>query len=162
MRHVKLVLICVVALLLIAGCATPAPTATPLPPPTVVPSAVPPKTALPQPTAVPPTKTSGSTVGQLANLGQAVFTRSCVRCHGDKGQGGSGSALIGTQAQLSRYTNALGLLDKMRTTMPRGAPGSLSAEEYLQLLAFLLQQNNVLQANAPLDSSGLASIVLPK
>jgi len=34
------------------------------------------------------------------------------------------------------------LFDRVRTTMPQGNPGSLRAQDYLDLIAFILQANN--------------------
>ena len=42
--------------------------------------------------------------------------------------------------------------------MPKSAPGSLKAEEYLQVTAFLLVQNNFVKATDPLDATKLAAI----
>ncbi len=108
-----------------------------------------------------PTKAAGlTTAGTLADAGKITFASNCARCHGSNGQGGTGPANIGPSNQLAKYATAKGLYDKVSTTMPRSAPGSLTAAEYMQVTAFLLVQNNFVKATDPLDASLLASITL--
>ena len=68
--------------------------------------------------------------------------------------------LIGTNTNLAAYNNAQGLLNFIDTQMPIRAPGSLSQEQYLQVLSFLLLQNNLVAPGTVLDSSKLSSIML--
>jgi polar amino acid transport system substrate-binding protein len=124
------------------------------PAPTATPAAKPPQATA----AVPPP--AAATAGQLADAGRTVFSASCARCHGANGQGGSGPANIGSSNQLAKYANGEGLYDKVSATMPVGAPGSLTAGQYLQLTAFLLLQNGFVKAADPLDAAKLSAIPL--
>ena len=128
----------------------PVPPSAPSPPPPAPPGAVTP--------ALPP---SGQSVDQLSQAGKTVFASSC-RCHGDKGQGGNGPAIIGPNANLGKYATAKGLLTFISTIMPASAPGSLPSQSYLQLLAFLLVENKIVAPETNIDASQLDTIKLAK
>lgn len=68
-------------------------------------------------------------------------------------------ALIGTNT-LTRFATARQMYDFMRTAMPFSKPGSLSPEQYLQVLAYLLEQNHLVPAGARLEADTLQNIVL--
>lgn len=76
-----------------------------------------------------------------AEKGKQVYSQNCASCHGDHEQGASAPAIAGTsfmkKAQLLGWS-----VDNLRhivvTTMPRSNPGSLSAQEYADVLAYLL------------------------
>jgi mono/diheme cytochrome c family protein len=101
---------------------------------------------------------SAVTAGQLAEQGKTVYARSCAACHGDQGQGANAPALIGTGEGLAKYGDAQQLLEKISTTMPKGAPGSLSEEEYLHVLSFLLVEDNLVKADAVIPTDALSGI----
>jgi mono/diheme cytochrome c family protein len=103
-----------------------------------------------------------STAGQLADAGQPVYTRSCAKCHGDSGQGTLAPAIMGSKASLSQYNTGQGLLQFISTVMPADAPGTLSKTEYLQVVAYLLVQNNFVSAQSVLDANTLNSTVLKR
>jgi mono/diheme cytochrome c family protein len=101
-----------------------------------------------------------STYGSMSNAGQNIYVRHCSFCHGDKGQGGSASALIGTNIGLNKHSNAEGLLNNIKSTMPINSPGSLSHEEYLQVTAYLLLQNNLATSNTSFSESQLSTVLI--
>ena len=79
-----------------------------------------------------------------ADHGRALYDLHCASCHGAALTGGSASALAGNdfQARWSQPTRTLDDLHYvMRTSMPFGAGGSLSSDDYLALLAFILERN---------------------
>lgn len=116
-------------------------------------------TATTAPKQAEPTKAPAVvTAGALADAGKAVFASHCAGCHGANGQGGLGPANIGPGNQLAKYNTAQGLYAKVSTTMPKSAPGSLNASQYLQVVGFLLVQNNFVKAADPLDAGKLAAI----
>ncbi len=108
------------------------------------------------------TAAGGQTYGQFANAGKTVFTNKCAKCHGDNGQGVTGPAVIGSNAHLDKYNTAQGLLSFISTSMPFDAPGSLSSQDYLNVLGFLLVQNNYVSANTAFDQNQLNNIQLKK
>jgi len=66
-------------------------------------------------------------------------------------------ALIGSTT-LKRFADGQALYDYMHKFMPYNAPGSLTTDQYLQLTAFLLEQNDLLPAGSPLEVAMLPQI----
>jgi mono/diheme cytochrome c family protein len=112
--------------------------------------------------ASPTASAAGLTFGQLANTGQTIYTNSCALCHGDSGQGGTASSIIGARANLQKYNTAQGLFDYIRTNMPASAPGSLPLDKYQQVMGYLLVQNNFVQSNTPFAADQLSTIQLTR
>jgi PQQ-dependent dehydrogenase (methanol/ethanol family) len=79
------------------------------------------------------------TASQAAS-GAAVYAQSCAQCHGTSLQGQSGPQLKGASFN-SGYPSPSKLYNFIRTQMPYNAPGSLSATQYQDVTAYLLQQN---------------------
>ena len=78
-----------------------------------------------------------------AGRGQALYTENCFVCHGETKTGGdSGPALSGENFMDNWKGQTLGdLFQKISETMPASSPGSLKAEQYGDLLAYLLAEN---------------------
>ncbi len=110
------------------------------------------------PAAAPPPP--GATFGQVAVLGKPVYADSCASCHGINGEGVVAPALWGPQANLKKYNNASALLNFVSTSMPAGAPGSLSHGAYLDIVGYLLVENNDVSSNATYEENRLTGIVL--
>jgi mono/diheme cytochrome c family protein len=68
-------------------------------------------------------------------------------------------ALIGA-GTLQRFATAQNMYDFMRHAMPFNKPGSLSEEQYLQVLAYLLESNQLIPTGSQLGSASLADIAL--
>ena len=105
-----------------------------------------------------PYSRSDSFVAQ-ASQGEKEFNKSCSACHGNDLMGRPPApALIGN-AFLLRWSNAQvgDLLDKMRTTMPQTAPGSLSQQSYLDILAYVLRVNRLTPSS---ETGGLRELKL--
>jgi mono/diheme cytochrome c family protein len=68
-------------------------------------------------------------------------------------------ALIGPNT-LTKFATARNMFDFMHIAMPFNKPGSLSQEQYLQILAYLLEQNHLVPAGVQLDPDSLQQIVL--
>jgi cytochrome c len=105
---------------------------------------------------------SGPTAGQLAATGKTVFETKCAKCHGENGQGVTAPPNIGPQAQLGKYNTAQGLYAYVSANMPQDAPGSLSPQEYLQVVSYLLVQNGYAKPETPIDPNNLQGIPLSK
>jgi len=131
-------------------------------PATTTPTATPPTTTSPSP--VPPltTKPGVQTIGQLAEAGRATFANRCAGCHGQGGQGGKAPVLVGTNANLGKYNTAQGLMDYISSAMPMNAPGSLPRQDYLNILCFLLLDNNYAVPESAFNESTLGNISLKK
>ena len=105
---------------------------------------------------------AAASYGQFAAAGKTLFTGHCAKCHGDNGQGVTAPAIIGAGSNLAKYNTARGLLNFIEVAMPFDAPGSLSQQDYLNLMAFLLVQNNYLAAATPFDTGQLNGVQLTK
>jgi cytochrome c len=68
-------------------------------------------------------------------------------------------ALIGSDA-LSKFNTAQDIFNFIHTAMPFNKPGSLTDTQYLQVLAFLLERNQIVSPGVQLQASSLAQIVL--
>ena len=126
----------------VIGCGSPASNPSPSPSPST-----------PPPSAAP-------TAGQLSDAGKTVYANSCARCHGANGEGVLAPAVIGPSASLSKYNTAQGLFTFISTIMPANAPGSLSHEQYVDVLVYLLVKNNYISPNEAFSESGLAGLQL--
>lgn len=76
--------------------------------------------------------------------GEKQFARSCAQCHGDNLEGGAGPALTGpTFETLSRKVgaNVGDIFTYMSTNMPLNEPASLSHDQYVSIIAFILSKN---------------------
>ena len=124
------------------------------------------QTWLNQQQKVTPTATATATPGQatsygtLSESGKRVFGTSCAVCHGSSGQGGVGPAIIGDKQRLAKYQTAHDLLSFISNSMPQGRPGSLTRQQYVDILAFLLTQNNEIAADAIFEESKLGEVKL--
>ncbi len=82
------------------------------------------------------------TVAQ-AERGKEVYSASCSKCHRDDLSGNVAWALKGDRFMQSwGEDNLNSLYSKISKMMPASAPGSLSAANYLDLIAHILQVNN--------------------
>jgi mono/diheme cytochrome c family protein len=78
-----------------------------------------------------------------AERGGAKYAQECAMCHG-RDQEGNGEAppLVGHFIPDWNGTSLADLFEKVQTTMPLFAPGTLSANDTADILAFLLKANN--------------------
>ena len=96
---------------------------------------------------------------QQAAQGKKIYAMRCAGCHGDQLQGGAAGALAGQAFAVAwgnagNWGNSKLTVDDLdfiiRTTMPKDSPGKLSAEDYTEVLAFILQQNGYKSGPTPL------------
>lgn len=84
---------------------------------------------------------------EQAGLGAQVYQAQCALCHGPGLDDGIATDLVGASFRKSWSrlgTTVADLYNRIVTTMPPGQLGVLSSEENLAVLAYLLQENNVL------------------
>ncbi len=91
--------------------------------------------------------------------GAAVYDTACATCHGSELEGGRGSIL--DRATLASYRTADRLVRFVRISMPDDNPGSLSEQEYYDVVAFLLDWNGQNPDGVPLDASTAADVAIP-
>ena len=105
---------------------------------------------------------SGVYTADQAERGAETFAASCAGCHGADLSGDFGPRLVPLDPWRWSDATLAELHEFVRTNMPFGAPGSLSDEAYLDLIAFLLSENGHPPGDAPLvaDVDSLSSVVL--
>ena len=106
--------------------------------------------------------TSSVTWGDLHTGGETEFSTLCALCHGKNGEGGFGPPVIGNNANLWKYYTAQGLLDFISVAMPFNAPGSLTHQQYLNEMGYLLVSNAYVLPGQPFVENGLVNFTLPE
>ena len=95
---------------------------------------------------------------EQAARGRTLYGDACASCHGGELTDGTASPLAGPNF-LRRWNRGFGsatvddFLFIMRTTMPPGSAGSLSNEQYLDVLAYILRRSGYAYGDTPLTSS---------
>ena len=103
---------------------------------------------------------SSSTAKELAVHGKNIFDKISAPCHGVRGEGKLGPAIIGPKSKLVKYKTAKGLLDFISELMPMDNPGSLKPEEYLAVMSFLLLENKLVDGEIDMKPDQLEKIKL--
>jgi mono/diheme cytochrome c family protein len=97
--------------------------------------------------------------------GEALYQTKCASCHGKNLAGDVGPALAGPDFVGFWDKMALSeLVDKISTTMPEDAPGSITRPQAADLVAFILQTNKYPAGTADLSSENgvLKTIAIAK
>jgi plastocyanin/cytochrome c553 len=83
----------------------------------------------------------GGTVG--VDLGKAAYLASCAVCHGENLGGRERAPALAGRAFGTAWAarTAWDLFQRVRTTMPQSAPGSLSDDNYAAIIAYILNAN---------------------
>ena len=82
--------------------------------------------------------------------GRDVYAANCAQCHGELGEGGTGPVLIGGNKRIASYQSTERLYDYVSRTMPFDDPGALTENQYWDSIAYLLDENELLPADAVL------------
>jgi S-disulfanyl-L-cysteine oxidoreductase SoxD len=97
-----------------------------------------------------------------ATRGEAVYGQKCTSCHGaDLAGDGQASPLAGKDFHTSWSDQTLNdLFERIRATMPADAPGSLKPEEVADVIAYILNKNDMAagETELPADASALKAI----
>lgn len=94
------------------------------------------------------------TAAQFAR-GEALFQQQCAICHGVELDSAAAPALIGPifrKGWSLMGANVAELFNRISTTMPPRQGGSLQESQYLDILAYVLGRNNVLQGSEALKN----------
>ena len=103
-----------------------------------------------------------------ATRGEKVYATSCVSCHGDDLSGGGQTPpLAGKEFNSDWNDLSMGdLYDRTHLSMPADKPGSLTPEQTVDVIAFLLKKGSFPagQADLPTDTAALKQMkfVSPK
>src|SRR5262245_776252 len=109
--------------------------------------------------AIPPVWQGVYTEAQAAR-GLSEYTAHCSRCHRDD-LSAYNEILKGRRFMEKYRESSLQLLfDKTKTTMPRGAPGSLSDSAYVDIVSYLLNVNELPAGARELRLEDLSNIQL--
>jgi len=100
----------------------------------------------------------GAFTAAQAAKGAAVYAKSCAACHGQKLEGTTSTPLVGASFA-AKWADGKHSIDDLyfviRTQMPYGAAGTLTDQQYIDVVAFMLQSNGsragnkMLTANSP-------------
>lgn len=103
--------------------------------------------------------------------GREVFATFCVRCHGDKAQGGIGPTLVGGQGTLatkkplktvgSFWPYATTVWDYINRAMPFDQPGLLKPPQVYAVVAYILNINGVIGNDQVIDAKSLPKVKMP-
>lgn len=99
------------------------------------------------------------TAGQ-AEAGEATYANACRDCHGYRAQGGEAPSIVGEGFARFADRSVAVLYDFISRNMPYDQPGSRTAEEYLDIVAFLALVNGFEPGPVPLppDTDALAAM----
>jgi len=87
-----------------------------------------------------------SYTAEQATAGERVFTTVCATCHGR-------NEFVGPIFAMTWMAEPVGsLFEHISTAMPQDRPGSLSAEEYAAVVAYLLRLNGRPAGDRPLPA----------
>jgi mono/diheme cytochrome c family protein len=91
---------------------------------------------------------------EQAARGAQTYAATCARCHPPGQLDGQAFAIAWNEARVSTLYNTI------RNTMPQDKPGSLTDQEYVDVIAYLLQRSKVPPGAAPLapDSAALRQV----
>jgi len=93
---------------------------------------------------------------QQASRGKSSYDGVCARCHGAQLAGGAdGGPTLKGSTFLAHWNNdtLASLYVKIRDTMPRNTPGTISEEVKIEILAYLLEQNGFPAGHAELKAN---------
>lgn len=110
------------------------------------------------------TTLDGVFTAEQAERGAAAYQQECAQCHLDDLLGdGIAPSLIGAPFHFRWSELSVGdMLVAIRTTMPQGAPASLSPRAYVDIVAFMLERNEFPAGDEelPTDQDVLESIII--
>ncbi|HSG32972.1 MAG TPA: c-type cytochrome, partial [Sphingomonadaceae bacterium] len=112
-----------------------------------------------------PTRKAGQGVYSLAQAaaGKAFYSAQCAACHGVDFNPAPGSPPVAGAAFMTNWRgkNLADLYSLVSLTMPPGAGGALSEEQYRALIAYLLEANGFGPGDElPADLAGLRAIAI--
>ena len=96
---------------------------------------------------------------EQAARGQQVYQAQCAACHGKLMEGTSGPPLVGNGFLSNWSARPLAnLVDKIQKTMPFSQPGSLSREQSIDVVAYMLQAGKFPAGQNELSEGALGQI----
>jgi mono/diheme cytochrome c family protein len=103
----------------------------------------------------------GSYSAAQATRGKTLYTDQCVACHGEMLEGVVGPPLTGADFLTDFGGHPVSdLVQKIQTTMPQQAPGTLTHAQAIDLSAYILQENKY-PAGADTTDATMTQFMLP-
>jgi mono/diheme cytochrome c family protein len=127
--------------------------------------------------ASPATSPSPTTFTAQVTAGQALYGESCAHCHGSAGQGQPGKAppVVGLKTgalpldpppgakyRKTQFKTVADVAAFAVKNMPADRPGSLTEEQYWDILAFDLHANGIDLGSQKLDGALAATLTIPR
>jgi len=105
---------------------------------------------------------SPSYSAEQAATGKVIYERQCVLCHGAGLDDGEFGPMLRGDDFLQRWSgkSVEDLFHYISDTMPTAQPGSLSPDEYMNVLAYLLSKNGIVAAT-PISLAAQKTMMLP-
>ena len=105
---------------------------------------------------------SGVYTGAQASRGEGVYNSSCAVCHGDDLAGGEMGPGLAGNSFLSFWDGlSLGdLYQVMTVSMPQDNPGSLDTGQYVDVIAYMLQESEFPTGDGELSEAALGDITI--
>jgi len=97
-----------------------------------------------------------------ASAGATLYASNCAMCHGKDLTGMAGPALKGKNFAPARANyHVRDIFTIVSQNMPATAPGSLAHDDYVKIMAFLMQQNGYPAGATPLTFDGATASTAP-
>jgi polar amino acid transport system substrate-binding protein len=99
-----------------------------------------------------------------ATQGAGLYASKCAMCHGVQLEGGAGPPLSGPNMTTLGQKTHLSVGDMftyITTNMPMNAPASLSHDQYVVILAYILKQNGYPAGSKPLTYASATNAKAP-
>jgi S-disulfanyl-L-cysteine oxidoreductase SoxD len=114
-------------------------------------------------TLVPALATTPTYTQAQATQGAATYKAQCALCHGAALNNGGAPKLAGPAFLTKWGSNSLDDFHYiMSTTMPQTKPGGLKPDQYVNLVAYVLQKNGYKAGKTPLKAANLKQYTFKK
>src|SRR3569833_588202 len=101
------------------------------------------------------TAPAGVYTAAQASAGRGVYTQNCAGCHRSNLAGGGDAPALGGKGFMSSFggKSTKDLFKFIATSMPAGAPASLSETQYTTVTAYLLAMNGAAAGTTPFSKN---------
>ena len=108
---------------------------------------------------------AGAPAGDQQARGKAVYNDKCASCHMENLKGSTETPPLTGDMFWSNWEtySANNLVEQVRTTMPEDNPGSLTREQYVDVVAYILKTNEVpFTGDLPAEADALKKVTIKK